>query len=77
MQVQPEPVLKDEHALAGLRMNAGAAGEGEGNQHALHVRYSKRAQLIVCAGSMFGLPLRARWKGCLLGLRKFHVFCDE
>jgi len=41
MQVQPEPVLKDEHAPAGLRMTAGAAEEGEGNQYALHVRYSK------------------------------------
>ena len=41
MQVQPESVLKDEHTPAGLRMNAGTAGESEGNQHALHVRYSK------------------------------------
>ena len=54
MQVQPEPVLKDEHALAGLRMNAGAAGEGEGNQHALHVRYSKRAHSCSFV-LMFGL----------------------
>jgi hypothetical protein len=48
-------------------MNAGAAGEGEGNQYALHVPYSKRAQLIVCAGSMFGLPPTGTLEGLPIG----------
>src|SRR5215472_9159455 len=56
MQVQPEPVLKDEHALVGLRMNAKAAGEGEGNQYALHVAYSKRPY---CYSVALGVELYA------------------